>query len=161
MPHVTLHFLLNLNWAYRTVLKIYGKSNWTVYWAAMSYCIFLHILFHLISKITLWGRHYFSWEVIGLDLQKMKISQLCPTLCDHMDYTVRGILQARIQERVAVVFSRGSSQSRVQTQVSHTAGGFFTSWDTREISVYYYKAHDLLINTCFTFLIKEIAKTVL
>ena len=101
MPHVTLHFLLNLNWAYRTVLKIYGKSNWTVYWAAMSYCIFLHILFHLISKITLWGRHYFSWEVIGLDLQKMKISQLCPTLCDHMDYTVRGILQARILWRVA------------------------------------------------------------
>ena len=29
-------------------------------------------------------------------------------------------------------FSRGSSQSRDWTQVSHTSGGFFTSWATRE-----------------------------
>ena len=38
------------------------------------------------------------------------IAQLCPTLCDPMDYTVHGILQARILEWVAVPFSRGSSQ---------------------------------------------------
>ena len=49
-----------------------------------------------------------------------------------MDYTVRGILQARILEWVAVPFSRGSSQPRDRTQVSHIAGGFFTSWATRE-----------------------------
>ena len=30
-------------------------------------------------------------------------------------------------------FSRESSESRDQTQVSHIAGGFFTSWDTREV----------------------------
>ena len=36
-----------------------------------------------------------------------------------MDYTVHGILQARIQEWVAFLFSRGSSQPRDQTQVSH------------------------------------------
>ena len=35
-----------------------------------------------------------------------------------MDYTVHGILQARILELVAVPFSRGSSQPRDQTQVS-------------------------------------------
>ena len=56
------------------------------------------------------------------------------TLCDPMDYVVRGILQARILEWVAVPFSRGSSQPRDQTQVSHIAGGFFTSWATRESS---------------------------
>ena len=28
----------------------------------------------------------------------MKVAQLCPTLCDPMDYTVYGILQARILE---------------------------------------------------------------
>ena len=39
-----------------------------------------------------------------------------------MDYTVRGILQARILEWVAFPFSRGSSQRRDQTQVSHIAG---------------------------------------
>ena len=52
--------------------------------------------------------------------------------CDPMDYTVHGILQARILEWVAFPFSRGSSQPRDQTQVSHIAGGFFTSWATRE-----------------------------
>ena len=51
---------------------------------------------------------------------------------DPMGYTVHGILQARILEWVAVPFSRGSSQPRDHTQVSLTAGGFFTSWATRE-----------------------------
>ena len=36
-----------------------------------------------------------------------------------MDYTVHGILQARILEWVAAPFSRGSSQPRDRTQVSH------------------------------------------
>ena len=31
----------------------------------------------------------------------MKVAQLCLTLCDPMDYTVHGILQARILEWVA------------------------------------------------------------
>ena len=46
--------------------------------------------------------------------------------------TVCGILQARILECVAFPFSRGSSQPRDQTQVSHIAGSFFISWATRE-----------------------------
>ena len=41
---------------------------------------------------------------------KVKVAQSCPTLCDLMDYTVHGILQARILEWVAFPFSRGSSQ---------------------------------------------------
>ena len=45
----------------------------------------------------------------------MKVSQSCPTLCDLMDYTVHGILQARILEWVAFPFSRGSSQPRSPT----------------------------------------------
>ena len=56
----------------------------------------------------------------------MKVAQLCPTLCNPMDYTVHGILQARIPEWVAFPFSRGSSQPRDWTQVSCIAGGFFT-----------------------------------
>ena len=58
---------------------------------------------------------------------KVKVIQSCPTLSDPMDYTIHGILQARILEWVAIPFSRGSCQSRDQTQVSPTAGGFFTS----------------------------------
>ena len=49
-----------------------------------------------------------------------------------MDYTVHGILQARILELVAFPFSRGSSQPRDQIQVSHMAGRFFTNLATRE-----------------------------
>ena len=44
---------------------------------------------------------------------------------DPMDYTVHGILQAMVLEWVAFPFSRGSSQPRDRTQVSHIAGGFF------------------------------------
>ena len=57
---------------------------------------------------------------------KVKITQLYPTLCDPMDYTVHGILQVRILEWVAFPFSRGSSQPRDTTQVSHTAARLFT-----------------------------------
>ena len=63
---------------------------------------------------------------------KVKVAQLCLTLCDPMDYTVHGILQARIIEWVAFPFSRESSQPRDQTQVSCIADRFFTSWATRE-----------------------------
>ena len=49
-----------------------------------------------------------------------------------MDYTVHGILQARIVEWVAFPFSRGSSQPRDRSQVSCIAGRFFTNWATRE-----------------------------
>ena len=59
----------------------------------------------------------------------MKVAQSCPTLCDSVDYTVHGILQARILEWVAFPFSRGSSQPRDWTRIS---GRFFTSWATRE-----------------------------
>ena len=48
----------------------------------------------------------------------MKVTQSCPTLCDPMDYTVHGILQATILESVSCSFSRGSSQPRDRTQVS-------------------------------------------
>ena len=39
-------------------------------------------------------------------------------LCNPMDYTVHGILQARKLKQVAIPFSKGSSQPRDQTQVS-------------------------------------------
>ena len=51
--------------------------------------------------------------------------------CDSMDCSlpgssVRGILQARILEWVAISFSRGSSQPRDWTHVSSITGRFFT-----------------------------------
>ena len=46
--------------------------------------------------------------------------------------SVHGILQERILEWVAMPSSRGSSQPRDRTQVSHIAGRFSTIWATRE-----------------------------
>ena len=45
---------------------------------------------------------------------KVKVVQSCLTLWNPMDYTVHGILQARILEWVAFPFSRESSQPRDQ-----------------------------------------------
>ena len=66
-----------------------------------------------------------------------EVAQSCPTLCDPMDCSppgssIQGILQARILELVVISFSRGSSQCRDQTLVSHTAGRLFTVWAARE-----------------------------
>ena len=68
---------------------------------------------------------------------KVKVVQLCPTLCDPVDYIGHGILQARILAWVAFPFSRGSSQPRDWTQVSCIVNWFFTSWDTREAQEYW------------------------
>ena len=47
-------------------------------------------------------------------------------------FSVHGIFQARVLEWVAISFSRGSSQPRVWTPVSHNVGRHFTLWATRE-----------------------------
>ena len=57
--------------------------------------------------------------------KKVKVTQSCLTLCDPMDCTVHGILQARILEWVAVPFSKGSSQPRDQTRISCTVGTLY------------------------------------
>ena len=44
----------------------------------------------------------------------VKVAQSCPTLCDPMDYTVHGNVQARILEWVAFPFSRESSQPGIK-----------------------------------------------
>ena len=59
-----------------------------------------------------------------------EVGQSCPTLCDPMDcslpgFSVHGILQARILERVAFSFSRRSSQPRDRTVVSCLVGRRF------------------------------------
>ena len=63
---------------------------------------------------------------VGLPEKKVKVTQSCPILCDPTDYTVHGILPARIPQWAAVPFSGGSSQPRDRNQVSCIAGRFFT-----------------------------------
>ena len=62
---------------------------------------------------------------------KVQVVQSCLTLCDPMDYTVRGILQARIQEWVA--FSQGSNPGlphcrQILYQLSHRGSPRILEW---------------------------------
>ena len=74
--------------------------------------IYMHI--HIYTHIyDIYTYNIYIYDTFCCTLEtKVKITQLCPTLCDPMDYTVRGILQARILEWVAFPFSRGSPQTR-------------------------------------------------
>ena len=69
--------------------------------------------------------------------KKSEVPQSCPTLCDPVDCnlpgsSIRGILQARILEWVAISFSRAFSQPKDRTQVSLIAGRCFNLWATRD-----------------------------
>ena len=67
-----------------------------------------------------------------------EVAQLCLTLWDPMDCSlphssIHGIFQARVLEWVAISFSKGSSQPRDRTWVSHIIGRRFIIWATREV----------------------------
>ena len=71
--------------------------------------------------------------VFVFSISESEVAQLCPTLCHPMDCSlpgssVHGIFQARIPEWAAISFSKGSSQPRDQTWVSHIVGRHFTIW---------------------------------
>ena len=74
--------------------------------------------------------YLFLHNILSLKWSETLVSQSCPTLCNPMDYSPPGssvneILQARIQEWVAISFSRVSSQPRNWTWVSGIASRFF------------------------------------
>ena len=75
------------------------------------------------------GHQRMRWLDGITDAMNMNLSKLWEIVWDREAWktAVHGILQARILEWVAFPFSRGSSQSRDQTQVSRIAGRFFTS----------------------------------
>ena len=84
------------------------------------------------------------WSTLSFDMAKLLLfsrqsvsCSWCLTLCDPVDYSpsgssVHGILQARIPEYVALLFSRGYSWPRSWTWVSCISGRFFTIWATRD-----------------------------
>ena len=59
------------------------------------------------------------------------VTQSCPTLYNSMGNARHGISQTRTLEWGAIPSSRGSSQPRDWSQVSHTGGRFLTIWATR------------------------------
>ena len=99
---VGIHYRHGISWEKRCRFKIMKSL-------IKNYFIYLFIYFNVSSR---WS----SGSGIGIPFAslclKVKVTQSCPTLCDPVDYTVHGILQARILEWVAFPFSRGSSQPR-------------------------------------------------
>ena len=78
--------------------------------------------------MNLWGRKCSSCPTppphVWLFMILRTVAHQAPTM---------GILQARILEWVAILFSRGSSRPRDQTCISCIAGGFLPVWATREV----------------------------
>ena len=69
-----------------------------------------------------------------------EVPQSCLTLCDPTDCilpgsSVHAIFQEIVLEWIAISFSRGSSQPRARTQVSHIVDRRFTVWATREVKM--------------------------
>ena len=97
-----------------------------------------------LSTHNLAGINFIVWYGVKV---KVKVTQVCLTLCDPIDYTVHGIFQARILEWVAIPFSR-SSQPRDWTQVSHIADRFFTVWAMSKCSVQFSSVTQSCLTLC-------------
>ena len=64
------------------------------------YVVKVNTCHHMLSKpieLQEGNLNYRLWMIV-MFLCKVAVAQLCPTLCDTMDYTVYGILHARILE---------------------------------------------------------------
>ena len=74
--------------------------------------------------------NFLSTEVKWSESCSAMSNSYYPMDCTLPDSLAHGILQARILEWVAILVSRGSSQTRDRTRVSCIAGRFFTVWAT-------------------------------
>ena len=102
-----------------------GISNFLEEISSLSNSIVFLYFFALITEEGFLISPCYSLELcIQMGESENEVAQSYPTLCDPMNYTVHGILQARILEWVAFPFSTGSSQPRDQTQVSCIADEF-------------------------------------
>ena len=83
------------------------------------------------------GAAMLSLLVVKVKVKSLsRVQLLRPVNCSPPSSSVHGILQARVLEWVAISFSRGSSQPRDQTQVSHIADRCFNLCTTRKALKY-------------------------
>ena len=134
-----LNFIYSNNFWNWTEFCIHSMYNHNTYFdcAKMSSFCFPNLLYFSNTMKNQISQLFLPREVKVHQWSKVKAAQSCLNPCDSIDYTVRGILQARILERVAVHFSRESFQPRDWTHVSCIAGRFFTSKATREAQEYW------------------------
>ena len=92
------------------------------------------------SQTGVWHKESLRTErQIELKQKEQRMSSSSPIQRDYNSpgSSVHGILQARILEWDAMPSSRGCSQPRYQTQVSHTADRFFAIWATKKAQEYW------------------------
>ena len=80
-----------------------------------------------------WLGHEGGALIVGLSVSHVSLYN--PMDCSPPDTSGHGILQARILEWVAILFSRGSFPPKDQTPISRIAGRFFTVWASREARI--------------------------
>ena len=127
---VLIHFCLCENWHH----QCWSLSGWA---ERFSMCICSECALHLRCcgppVFTSLPLIFFPVSLCSFEVKWSEShSVVSHSLLDTMDYTVHGILQARILEWVAFPFSRGSSPHRNWTRVSCVAGRYFTNWAMRE-----------------------------
>ena len=140
-----MRFSLKSNW----VLVLYLISSSQSYGFSSS-----HVwMWELDYKESWAAKNWCSWTVVlektlesPLDCKEIQsvhpkgseVTQSCPTLCNPMECSLpgssfHGFFQAIVLEWIAISFSRGSSQARDRTRVSHIVDRCFTVWATREV----------------------------
>ena len=134
--------------------EFYGQRS------VASYSPWGHILSDMTERLTQHCKIYHCFIILNSNFSCVclcLVTQSCPAHCDPMDWALQaplsvGILQVSILECI-VRPSRSSSQPRDQTQVSHTAGRFFTISATREDSKKYFLHFSCFITISYGYLI--------
>ena len=125
-------------------LCLSGRKNKKV--MLFFFCLhFFLIGFILLEQFRFTAKCFFVYKLV-----LSEVAQSCLTLCDPMDCSlpgssVHGIFQAIVLEWTAISFSRGSSQPRDWTRVSHIVDRRFTVWATREVHLYMSKVSNAKI----------------
>ena len=109
-------FIVQLSHPYMTFGKTIALSRQTFVYKVMS------LLYNMLSKLV----------IAFLPRSKCLLIPWLQSPSAVILEPKKTVLQARIPEWVAFPFSRGFSQPRDRTQVSHIVGKFFTNWATKE-----------------------------
>ena len=111
------------------VLLDISPQSWIVLWMQeLCLLVFISPLLNTVSGIVKWSESH---------------SVVSDSLPPYGLYS-RGLLQARVLEWVAFLFSRGSSQPRDRTQIFRITGRFVSRWATGEAQEYWSGSLSLL-----------------
>ena len=132
---LSIHWFSDWFLANRYLEKCYSGENWQVQPIFNCKLYRYHIFSDMVHKKAITSELYLP------QTHGSEVTQSCLNICDPMDSSlpgssVHGIFQARVLEWVAISFSRGSSQPKDWTQVSHVVSRHFTLWATREVFLF-------------------------